>query len=158
MFIKWEENILDYSSIFRKAVEEGDDVIELEQGVYPIGKADTDKAYYCLSNNDPFEKNIAFHIKGKQNFTINGNGATLLFKEMITGFGISESSNVTLKNLNIDYIGNLHFELGVGKVEKNRVRLYKRDGFDFDLMDVTRQYLSDYAYFLYKSVAKSFKE
>ena len=32
------------------------------------------------------------------------------------------------------------------------------DGFDFDLMDVTRQYLSDYAYFLYKSVAKSFKE
>ena len=30
------------------------------------------------------------------------------------------------------------------------------DGYEFDLMDITRQYLSNYAYFLYQSVAESF--
>ena len=32
------------------------------------------------------------------------------------------------------------------------------DGYEYDLVDITRQYLSDYAYELYKNVARSFKE
>lgn len=135
MLIKWDEKVLDYSKVFRKAIEEGDGSIELEKGVYHIKKEGADKAYYCISNNDPFEKSIAFHLKGKQGFTVQGNGATLLFDDMITAFGISESSQVTLKDLTIDYVGNKHLELGIGKVENNRVRIYKRDGFDFDIID-----------------------
>lgn len=135
MFIKCQENISDYSAIFREAVENGDGVIQLEKGVYPIGAAGADRARYCISNNDPFEKSIAFHIKGKDGFTLLGNGATLLLKDMISAFGIAESRNVTLRDCTIDYVGNKHFELGIGKVAHNRAQVYKREGFDFDIVD-----------------------
>lgn len=135
MFIKFEKNISDYSAIFRDAVERGDGVIELEKGVYRIGKSGTDKAFYSISNNDPFEKNIAFHIKGKDGFVLRGNGATLMFDDMITAFGISDSRNVVLKDFTVDYAYNKHLEFGIGKTEGNRVRLYKREGFDFRLSD-----------------------
>ncbi|MBR2023431.1 MAG: right-handed parallel beta-helix repeat-containing protein [Clostridia bacterium] len=135
MFIKYDKNVVDYSSIFRQAVAQGDGVIELEKGVYHVGNSGVDKAFYSISNNDPFEKSIAFHIKDKDGFTLLGNGATLMFDGFMSGFGIAGSQNVLIKDVNIDYTNNRHFELGIGKVEDGRVRVYRREGFDFEVVD-----------------------
>ena len=90
----------------------------LPGGVLPI------KAEYChgeylrISNNDANDKRIAFNVDGFDNLTIQGNGTTLLFSGFVTPFVLRNSSNVVIRNLNIDYTRTFNSEgliTGFGK-------------------------------------------
>lgn len=139
MKIKFDGNIADYAPVFFHAllcVEEGG-TIELEKGIYPVCGKNAYRQFCALSNNDACEKAIAFPIVGKKNIQILGNGATLLLSDFISGFGLISSNNVVISDVNIDYVGNYHFELEVASVSGDVAEVKKRDGFDFTLQDET---------------------
>ena len=65
-----------------------------------------DKAYeeyQYISNNDPSMKRIAFQMKGLKDFTIEGQGTELLFSGHISPFNLEGCSNISIKDLTIDF-------------------------------------------------------
>lgn len=63
-----------------------------------------------ISNNDPSDKRIAFDIDGADGLTLEGNGTTLLFSGFISPFSITDSRNIVIKDLNIDFTRTFHSE------------------------------------------------
>jgi len=59
--------------------------------------------YQFISNNDPSLKRIAFQLQDVHDFTIDGNGTVLLFSGHISPFNLEHCSNVTVKDLTIDF-------------------------------------------------------
>lgn len=135
MKIKFDSEITDYAQIFAQALlyANENETIELEKGVYRVKGEHADRAFYSLSNNDAYEKAMAFYIKNKRNIKIKGNGATILLSDFISGFGIVESENIEISDLIIDYDGNYHFELEVEEVLDGIAKVKKREGFDFSI-------------------------
>ncbi len=86
------------------------DTLSLDGGFYHLYPAHTTKRFYCVSNNDRGEKNIAFDLAGRRNLTIDGEGAGLLFHGHVTPFVLDGSENVTLKNFSIDYRNPFFFQ------------------------------------------------
>ena len=82
----------------------------LPGGTLPIKDRLCYEQFLRISNNDPSSKRIAFLIKGAKGLTVEGNGTLLLFSGFITPFYIENSSDVTIKNLNIDYTRTHHSE------------------------------------------------
>ncbi len=108
-------------------------VLRLEKRIYEVGKGDTEDRFYALSNNDACVKKIALHIQGKEDVTVEGNGAVLLCRDFITAIGIADSRRVTVRNLTIDYLGNRHLEVLIGKTNGNIAEVFPREGFPFSL-------------------------
>lgn len=80
------------------------DTITLEKREYHLYEEDTEQLNYFLSNTDVTPtKNIAILFKDKKGITLDGNGATLLCHGRLQPITIDNSSNITVKNLNIDW-------------------------------------------------------
>ena len=84
------------------ALSDGD-TLELGGGVYDLFPDGAEVRNYFISNNDAGEKPIAFPIVGRTGITIDGGGADLIFHGRILPFAVDSSSDVTIKNLSIDY-------------------------------------------------------
>ncbi len=95
----------DAASAIRLALSELSDgeTLELGGGRYDILPDNAEVRSYYISNNDPGEKPIAFPIVGRKGITIDGGGAELIFHGRILPFVIDDSSDITVKNLSIDY-------------------------------------------------------
>lgn len=104
------------------AKEKGKSVtIKLQPAVYHFSRDEADKSLYFISNTtsekedaDP-TKHIALLLKGLKNITIDGQGATLMMTGEMTSFVIDECENITLKNLNIDYLEPTQTEMTIVK-------------------------------------------
>lgn len=59
--------------------------------------------YQFISNNTQGLKRIALNIENANGLTVEGNGTTLLFTGFVSPFNLENSSNVTIKDLNIDF-------------------------------------------------------
>lgn len=95
----------DAAAAIRSALEkmsEGD-TLELCKERLDIFPEKAEVRSYFISNNDPGEKPIAFPIVGKKGITIDGGGAELVFHGRILPFVIDSSSDITVKNISIDY-------------------------------------------------------
>lgn len=68
-----------------------------------------EKEYY-ISNNDFGVKAIAFLLQNRKNFTIDGEGATLLFHGKMLPFVIDGCEDITIRNVTIDYAEPMYFE------------------------------------------------
>ena len=75
----------------------------LPGGVVRVKPAKAYEEYQYISNNDPSMKRIAFQMKGMKDFTIDGNGAELLFSGHISPFNLEGCSGITIKDLTIDF-------------------------------------------------------
>lgn len=84
------------------ALSDGD-TLELGGGVYDLFPDGAEVRNYFISNNDAGEKPIAFPIVGRTGITIDGGGADLIFHGRILPFAVDSSSDITIKNLSIDY-------------------------------------------------------
>ena len=84
------------------ALSDGD-TLELGGGVYDLYADGAEVRHYFISNNDPGEKPIAFPLVGKKGITIDGGGAELIFHGRILPFAVDSSSDITIKNLSVDY-------------------------------------------------------
>ena len=59
--------------------------------------------YQYISNNDPSMKRIAFQLQDVIGLTVEGNGAVLLFSGHISPFNLEHCSDITIKDLTIDF-------------------------------------------------------
>ena len=59
--------------------------------------------YQYISNNDPSMKRIAFQLKDIEDFSVEGNGAVLLFTGHISPFNLERCRNISIKDLTIDF-------------------------------------------------------
>lgn len=75
----------------------------LPGGVVRVKPAKAYEEYQYISNNDPSMKRIAFQMKDMKDFTIEGNGTELLFSGHISPFNLEGCSNISIKDLTIDF-------------------------------------------------------
>lgn len=95
----------------------------------------TEKFYY-ISNNDYGVKPIAFLLDGKNNITIDGEGAKLIFHGKISPFVIDNAKNITIKNLTIDYHEPMYFEARITDSGMDFIEMEYDDSlFHLDLID-----------------------
>lgn len=66
--------------------------------------------YQFISNNDESLKRIAFDLEGMKDFTIEGNGTELLFSGFISPFSLEGCTNISIENLDIDFVRTFHSE------------------------------------------------
>lgn len=66
--------------------------------------------YQFISNNDESLKRIAFQLDGIENFTITGNGTSLLFTGFISPFNLENCRNVTIEDIDIDFTRTFNSE------------------------------------------------
>lgn len=101
---------------------------------YPDG---TREKYDCISNNDRGDKKIVFPLTGKDHLTIDGEGAELIFHGEILPFTVNECTDITLKNLKIDYASPMYIQAEIESVGKECMVLqfdekdfkyYEKDG------------------------------
>jgi len=82
---------------------EDGDVISLSPGDYHFHPEFAFKKYYFISNNRHGLKRVAFPVIDKQDVTIDGNGAHLIFHGEIIPFVVENSRHITLRNFCIDW-------------------------------------------------------
>lgn len=83
----------------------------------------TTQKYYCISNNDKGDKNIVFSLSDKENITIDGEGAELIFHGEILPFVIDNCKNINIRNLNVDYASPIYAQAEILKAEENYFEL-----------------------------------
>lgn len=88
----------------------GADKLVLPGGTLFITPAYLPEQYAFVSNNDESLKRIAFNLTGMQGFTIEGNGTSLLFSGFVTPFLMQGASDITVKEVNVDYVRTFHSE------------------------------------------------
>jgi len=74
--------------------------------------------YLAISNNDNGLKRIAFPIIGFENLEIDGQGSTFIMHGAIIPFLVEGSTNISLKNFNIDWKRPIHSEGTVVAVDE----------------------------------------
>lgn len=102
-----------------------DSVVTLDKNrVYDVWEdtADIVTGYYCSntaskSENPDGMRRLALYLKAKRNVTIDGNGATVMCHGRITPLIFDRCSNITLKNLTVDYARPTMSEFDV--IERN---------------------------------------
>ena len=77
--------------------------LELGGGTHHLFPGKALRKHYFISNNDSGDKPIALPLIGKRGVTIDGGGAELIFHGGILPLVIDSSSDVTVKDLTIDY-------------------------------------------------------
>ncbi|MBQ8209095.1 MAG: right-handed parallel beta-helix repeat-containing protein [Clostridia bacterium] len=98
----------ELSKLFLK-VNDGDN-ITLENKTYHVRQDDSFEltGYFCSNTAKKHEnpdglRRTAIYLKDKSNITINGNGATVLVHGKMTPILFDRCSNITVKNLTVDY-------------------------------------------------------
>lgn len=95
--------------------------ISFERGTYNFYPEKAVGKYCYISNHNDHMSRIAFDLDGVNNITIDGNGSEFIFHGRTIPFLVNNSSNITVKNLSIDYSETFHSEgtiVAVDPVEK----------------------------------------
>lgn len=100
------EDGTDYAPACRRALEESEKYsaaeLYLEKGTYHFYD-DTVEAFFSrICNNDSVMRKALFHIRGRKNLTINGNGSLFITHGRLTPFVIDRSESITVKNIAVD--------------------------------------------------------
>lgn len=96
---------INFSFMLRKTIDELKDggIISLEEKEYHIYPDFCYDRYGFISNHDHGLKQVAFLIENKNDITIDGNGAKLIFHGRISPFWIVGSKNIAVKNISFTY-------------------------------------------------------
>ncbi len=79
------------------------DILRLGSERYDLRVEGAYEKHCYISNNDSGDKKIALPIIGKENITVEGEGAALVFHGEMLPVAVDRSKNVTLKGFSIDY-------------------------------------------------------
>ncbi len=100
--------------------------------IFPTGTYDfwPDRAageYVYASNNDAGLKRVAFPVKNLQNVEIDGQGSKFIFHGAVNPFVLERASNITIRNLTIDWKRPFHNEV--------RISAITGDGLDVEISE-----------------------
>ncbi len=79
-------------------------VLELQPGDYHFWPNEAEERHCFISNNWHGLKRIAFPIFDRSHLVIEGNGARLLFHGKVLPFALGTSSDITIRNLSVDWV------------------------------------------------------
>lgn len=123
----------DVTASFRNALEhcrdEGVKVLKLEQGVYDFWPEHaSDRDIFVSNTSSETEcpskvKHIGLLIEDMRNFTIDGDGATLIFHGKQSMIAIIHSKDITLRNFHIDCLRPCGSEMIIDRAEAGEVVL-----------------------------------
>ena len=77
--------------------------IEFKPGIYNFYPEKAYEKYVKVSNNDNGLHKFIFALIGRNNVSINGNGATFIFHGSVIPFLVENSTNIKIENLNFEY-------------------------------------------------------
>ena len=121
------------------------ETLTLECGrIYHVRQDDSFEldGYYCSNTAKPHEnptgkRQSAMYLKDKSDITIDGNGATVLVHGKMTPFVFDRCSDITVKNLTVDYACPTMAEFtvlsndnGICEIKINSECLYRLEGND----------------------------
>ena len=84
--------------------------IKFEKGTYHFYPDKGFEQFAYISNHCDLMVNTPFPIDGFKNLTINGQGSTFIFHGVMIPFFIDNSTNITVKNISIDWHEAFHSE------------------------------------------------
>lgn len=117
--IEWSSHIKDYTPMIYEILNahpHGNICLSFTNGVYPFYPEKAKGQYISVSNNDNGYKKTVFSLMNMQDVTIEGKNSTFLLHGELVPFFLSESSNISIKGIDIDYDTPFVFE---GKVIAN---------------------------------------
>jgi len=117
----FDQQAFELNSKLKSAINEGSKEIILSPGEFHLRGNLLEDKYCFVSNNDSGWKRILFDFTGVDNFVLDGNGAHLIFYGEIMPIRISNSSNITIKNLTIDWHRPFFSQGIVTKTESNTI-------------------------------------
>ena len=89
-----------------KALEEiqsaGTGELHFKTGEYHFYHKGSKKKFFAISNNSACDKNMVFPILDMENITIDGHGSVFVFHDVVFPFMISNSKNITIRNVFVD--------------------------------------------------------
>ena len=117
---------------FRRALElmQSGDTLCLEGGRYDLYVEGARTEYYYISNNDHGVKPIGLPIIEKENITVDGGGAELIFHGEILPVVVDRSKNIKLSGFSIDYEIPMYAQAEVVETSPERT-VIKFDGKQF---------------------------
>ena len=99
----------EMSTLFSR-VNDGTYITLEKDKVYDVRQDDSFEleGYYCTNTakrheNPTGKREAAIYLKDKSNIVIDGNGATVLVHGKMTPFVFDRCSNITVRNLTVDY-------------------------------------------------------
>lgn len=117
LLIKYDSTIHDYTPIvfdaIKKLKDEGYTKMIFEKGVYHFYPEKAFEKYAAISNHDNGLRKTAFPILNLNHIEIDGGSSEFLFHGKIIPIMIENSSNITLKNLSIDWPRTFNSEMEV---------------------------------------------
>jgi len=76
--------------------------LHFENGQYHFFKEGTQKEFFAISNNSACDKHMVFPILDTENLIIDGHNSVFVFHDVVFPFMVSQSKNITLRNITID--------------------------------------------------------
>lgn len=111
------QGVLDLLEMARKT---GASRIVFKKGVYHFYDDHAFWKYCFISNHDSGPKKIAFPLSGFKQLEIDGNGSEFIMHGLIIPFLVDHSSNITIRNVSIDWYRPTHSELTVVAVDSQK--------------------------------------
>ncbi|MFR9503978.1 MAG: right-handed parallel beta-helix repeat-containing protein [Rikenellaceae bacterium] len=91
----------------------GANSLTFEKGTYYFYPDKAVEKYCYISNHNDELTRVAFDLEDIHDLTIDGNGSTFIFHGRMIPFLVNSSSNITIKNLTIDFEHPFHSEATV---------------------------------------------
>lgn len=91
--------------------------------------------YLFISNNDKGLRRIAFYLSEFSSFEIDGQGADFVFQGLIVPFVVSRSSEITIKNLTVDWAVPFHCEGRVVSRDAESIELAISEEFPYRVVN-----------------------
>jgi len=117
--------------------------LAFDAGTYHFWPDRASEKYAFISNNDEGLKRIAFLLRGKHHFRIDGRGARFLFHGPMTPFLIEECRDLRIENLSIDYSRTFHSEGRVQAIRNDSVDLVIPEEYPFDIRNGVLVFVGD---------------
>ena len=92
----------DVVSALKEIKKVGGGELRFEKGEYHFYAPGTHKEFFAVSNNAACDKNIVFPVIDMENVIIDGQGSRFVFHDVVFPFMISQSKNITIRNMLID--------------------------------------------------------
>lgn len=89
--------------------------------------------YLFVSNNDEGLKRLAFPLTGMKHLEVDGSGSVFMFHGPMVPFLIENATDVTLRNLSLDFVRPFHSEARVLAITPTTVDVEISEEFPFEL-------------------------
>ncbi|MDO7173166.1 right-handed parallel beta-helix repeat-containing protein [Mariniflexile sp. AS56] len=121
-------------------------VIKFEKGTYHFYPEKGFEKFCYLSNHGDLMLKTPFPIENLKDLTIDGQGSTFIFHGVMIPFLIEGSSNITVKNVTIDWAQSFHSEgLIVATDQKNKTfDMQISDEYPYDIRNGQIYFIKEY--------------